>query len=214
MRSGYVRSAALCVLLLCGCSSPTRSAPSRAKTPQTEAGVPPSACTVGVECDAGPESDAATPVATVARGICTATGECEQAIAVRSASHANGPIAYPDPPPVGGDHSPCWGAWGVHDQPLGAEHWVHNLEHGGVVALYHCPAGCAMEVKQLGDWARGRRLALLTEYTALPTRFGVVAWGYRLLSDTLDLRALQAFYDAHVDHAPESIDSPPPSSCP
>lgn len=155
-----------------------------------------------------------TPVSTAGRGICTATGQCEQSLPVLSANHVNGPIAYPDPPPVGGDHNPCWGTWGVHDQPLAAEHWVHNLEHGGVVALYHCPDGCAAEVKQLGDWVRGRRLALLTEYDALPTRFGVVAWGHRLLTDTLDLRAFQAFYDAHVDHGPESIDGPPPSSCP
>ncbi len=133
---------------------------------------------------------------------------------MRSANHVNGAIAYPDPPPAGGDHNPCWGAWGVHDQPLGAEHWVHNLEHGGVVFLYHCEGGCDAEVQQLDTFVSAHRLTVLTEYAALPARFGVVAWGYRLLTDALDLRAFTAFYEAHVDHAPESIDSPPPAGCP
>jgi hypothetical protein len=174
----------------------------------------PSVCELGADCDAGLENDGSLPVITVARGICTATGQCEQSIPVPSHNHVNGPIAYPDPPPAGGDHSPCWGTWGVHDQALGAEHWVHNLEHGGVVFLYRCPDDCAPEVQQLADFVKAHRLTLLTEYDALPTRFGVVSWGHRLLSDALDLRAFEAFYTAHVDQAPESIDSPPPSSCP
>jgi hypothetical protein len=35
-----------------------------------------------------------------------------------------------------------------------------------------------------------------------------------LQSDTLDLSAFEAFYSAHVDQGPESIDTNPPSSCP
>jgi hypothetical protein len=133
---------------------------------------------------------------------------------VSGASHANGPIAYPDPPPVGGSHNPCWGAWGVHDQPLAAEQWVHNLEHGGVVLLYRCPGGCASDVTRLAAFVRAHPRSLLTEYSSLPKRFALVAWGYRLLTDAIDDAAFEAFYASHFDHAPESIDSPPPSSCP
>lgn len=178
------------------------------------------ACAKGEDCDAGTGGNAGTNGNAVStgqpggKGLCTAQGNCEEALPVKSVQHMDGTIIYPDPPPVGGNHNPCWGAWGVHDQPLGVEHWVHNLEHGGVVFLYHCTNGCTSEVAQLADFVRGHRRTLLSQYDAMPKRFAVVAWGYRLQSDALDLSVFEAFYNAHMDHAPESIDSGPPSGCP
>jgi hypothetical protein len=43
-------------------------------------------------------------------------------------------------PPASGDHLPTWGTWGMHESPLARAHYVHNLEHGGVVLLYNCAA--------------------------------------------------------------------------
>jgi hypothetical protein len=146
-----------------------------------------------------------------APAVCAPT---EQTLPVSSpAYHREGTILYPDPPPVGGDHNPCWGTWGVHDMPLAAEHWVHNLEHGGVVYLYHCPDGCADEVAQLTTFVRGRQQALLTAYDALPTRFAVVSWGVRSTSDCFDLASFTRFYSEHVNQGTEQISSDPPASC-
>jgi len=145
--------------------------------------------------------------------ICTATDDCEELVALDPAAHVSGGINYADPPPAGGPHNSCWGEYGVHDTPLADERWVHNLEHGAVVYLYRCPDGCDAEVQDLADLASSRPLALVTEYLDLPTRFGAVAWGVRLLTDAFDQDAFEAFYAAHSDHAPESIGSGPPSSC-
>jgi hypothetical protein len=162
-------------------------------------------CRKAVPCD----SDGGVP-----DGVCTATGECEEKVTLAVAQHVEGDVQYPDPPPAGGPHNGCWGTWGVHETPLTDEKWVHNLEHGGVVLLYNCAEGCAPELKELAAFVQHRQFTLLTAYPEMPTRFAFVAWGYRLLSDTLDRDALLAFFTAHVDNAPESISSGPPAGCP
>jgi hypothetical protein len=145
--------------------------------------------------------------------ICTSAGDCEQHILVASAAHQTGTIDYPIKPPPGGNHNPCWGEWGVHDAPLPAENWVHNLEHGGVVLLYHCPKGCKDEIAELSDFVAAHPRTVLSEYEAMDARFAAIAWEYRLLMDDLDLDAIGEFYVAHFDHGLESLDAPPPSGC-
>jgi hypothetical protein len=132
---------------------------------------------------------------------------------VTSALHVTGPIAYDDKPPVGGPHHACWGSWGVHTEPLAAESWVHNLEHGGIVYLYHCTTECPDELAQLTELANSHQRTILTEYDDLPTRFAAVAWGHRITSDCLDLAAFQRFYDVHYDRGLESIAAGPPTGC-
>jgi hypothetical protein len=132
---------------------------------------------------------------------------------VASANHVPGEIDYPDPPPVGGDHNECWAKWGVYEDELADERWVHNLEHGGVVFLYHCPDGCQNEVDTMTTFVRGRTQALLTPYAALPTRYAVVAWGVRLLTNCFDMPKFRQFYTDRVDDAPESLPDDPPRPC-
>ena len=146
--------------------------------------------------------------------ICTRCGACDETQAAVSTMHTNAPVDYPDPPPSSGTHNPCWGTWGVHDEPLAAERWVHNLEHGGVVFLYNCPDGCADELSSLVSFANARMRTVVTAYYKLPTRFAVVAWEHRLVSECLDEQAFGQFYDAHVNRAPESNNMPPNPSCP
>jgi hypothetical protein len=170
--------------------------------------------------DAGPSQpdagggDAQVRDASADGGICTRCGACETNIRVSTANHRSDPIDYTDPPPVGGEHNPCWTTFGLHTKEVADERWVHNLEHGAVVFLYNCPAGCDAERAQLEQLLEGRKFGLVMPYAALPTRFGVVAWENRLLSDCLDQSAFTSFYEAHVNQAPESSTSGPPSSCP
>ena len=146
--------------------------------------------------------------------LCASCGGCEEVIPVVSAMHTNQVVTYPDPPPTSGPHSPCWGRWGVHDEPLPPERWVHNLEHGAVVFLYNCPDGCDQEVTAIKDLNRHRYRTIITAYANLPTRFGVVSWGHRLLSECLDLDTFNKFYERNFDHAPESNANPPNPTCP
>jgi hypothetical protein len=157
-------------------------------------------------------SEPARPTGTV----CTTCGDCEEDRPVTSASHVLGPIDYPDPPPAGGDHYPCWTTWGVHTDVVPAERWVHNLEHGGVVYLYRDAApgadGGAMSdatVAELTALVQELPRTVLTQYSLLPKAYGVVAWGHRLVSDCMDEKAARDFYAKHFDQAPESIPDDP-----
>ncbi|HEX2678719.1 MAG TPA: DUF3105 domain-containing protein [Polyangiales bacterium] len=179
---------------------------------EPEAGRADAALTDASLADAGRDAD--TDTAPTCAGIATTCGGCEEHLPVTSAQHLVGTIHYPDPPPAGGDHNECWGTWGVHDTPLAAEHWVHNLEHGGVVFLYDCPSGCTAEVAALAKLVNAKPRTILSLYAPMPTRFAVVSWGYRLESDCLDLDAFTAFYLAHVNQAPEDIPDNPPAGCP
>ena len=117
--------------------------------------------------------------------------------------------------PAGGNHNPCWAQWGAHDTPVGDEHWVHNLEHGGVAFLYRCPEGCSDELDDLAsltsDYATGTWLS--TPEPELSRRFAVVAWGFKLETDCFDRAAFDAFYQLHAGHAPEGTPAPPPGQC-
>src|SRR5262245_31414021 len=124
--------------------------------------------------------------------ICTTCGDCEEDQPVESASHLLGTIDYPDPPPAGGDHNPCWTTWGVHTDVVPAERWVHNLEHGGVVYLYREAASDTL-LTFVNELPR----TVLTGYADLPKKFGVVAWGHRLVSDCMDENAARDFYAKH-----------------
>ena len=137
----------------------------------------------------------------------------EQVLAVGGAGHINGPLDYPDKPPVGGNHNPCWAHWGVYERELATERWVHTLEHGGVVFLFRCDGDCSSEVAAMASIVNANPQAILTPYAALPTRFAVVAWGVRITADCFDKARFQRFYDEHVGRGPEQVASNPPSSC-
>jgi hypothetical protein len=176
----------------------------------------------------GCSTDASAPRAGVIRArydggpdgggpICTRCGGCEEDVPVTSAAHVSGNIVYPDPPPAGGPHNPCWATWGVHAEVVRPENWVHNLEHGGIVFLYDCPGDCPEEAADLAALTSAvqglKQFALMTPYPGLPKRFAVVSWGHRLESDCIDVKAALDFYREHANQAPESISANPDVSC-
>lgn len=141
-------------------------------------------------------------------------GGCVQHEEPTTREHVDGDIVYDDPPPMGGNHNACWAEWGVHTEEVGDEHWVHNMEHGGVVFLYNCPDGCDEEVTELTQYVTSvGSLALLTPYSEMPYRFAAVSWGWRLLQDCLDMDTMDVFYTNHVGEGPESSSANPPDGC-
>jgi hypothetical protein len=146
--------------------------------------------------------------------ICNSCDSCSESFVITHRDHVGGDIKYTDPPPVGGNHNPCWTPWGVHETEVPDEKWVHNLEHGGVVYLYNCKDGCDAEVKQLEAIVKSQgNYAVLTPYSLLPKRFAIVAWEHRLVSDCLDLDAYKEFYKEHVGRGPEQERDNPPANC-
>ena len=164
------------------------------------------ACAEGFDCQAGGACTAA----------CTACGgDCryESAnYAVRN--HIGADLLYAGLP-TGGNHHPCWAAWGEHTKPTGDERWVHNMEHGGVVFLYRCPEGCEAEVEQLRNYAATlpQGTWVLAPEPNLSTRFATVAWGFRLQTECFDLEATTSFYDRHQGNGPEATQMAPPAQC-
>lgn len=120
------------------------------------------------------------------------------------------PLDYTDAPPSGGNHDPCWAAWGVHSEAVPARNFVHNLEHGGVVLLHDCDCDVSA-LEGLASTLGGN--VLVTPYPGLGKPFGALAWGHRLLLDCYDASALSAFYADHQNQAPERTAAPPPGSC-
>ena len=55
--------------------------------------------------------------------------------------------------------------------------------------------------------------AVMSPEPMLNHRFTIVAWGYRLETDCLDLAAFEAFYLEHQGHGPEATTMPPPPQC-
>ena len=146
---------------------------------------------------------------TICGGSCTGTS-----FAIGDHHHQSGGISYPDRPPAGGPHDPCWTTWGVHPTEVRDENWVHNLEHGGVVFLYNCPSGCDADVAKLTKLVDALNVwAILTPYSLMSSKFAVVSWGHRVTMDCDDLVGVEKFYEDHVDQAPESGTSNPPEAC-
>ncbi len=137
-------------------------------------------------------------------------------VELQRAVHTEEPIEYDTTPPVGGPHDPCWADWGVYDTELDPRHWIHNLEHGGIVYLYDCPEGCAEDVATLEaiEAAAPAGTVIVTPYTGLEGGgFAAISWGWRQLTGCADQAALQQFYDDHVDQGPESVTANAPDGC-
>jgi hypothetical protein len=122
----------------------------------------------------------------------------------------NTPIKYVLCPPTSGDHFNVSGRGPIRaevyppneEQPPGG--WLHNMEHGYVVALYRCPSGVLGE----GDCISQAELdqlqaffdqapdsinpqcptkVLVARFDSMSTRFALLAWGRALLTDTFAL---------------------------
>ncbi|MGH2364785.1 MAG: DUF3105 domain-containing protein [Chloroflexota bacterium] len=122
------------------------------------------------------------------------------------------PISYSSYPPAFGDHYPTPKAWQAYDSQVPDGYFVHNLEHGGIVILYHCPSGCASTVDQLKNLYNrlpkdqfNEVKLVISPYANETHEITLLAWDYRLELNSLNLSTITAFYHEHVDQGPEHI---------
>jgi Protein of unknown function (DUF3105) len=119
-------------------------------------------------------------------------------------------------PPMGGSHYGVWAAFKEYDQPIAPGFWLHNLEHGGLVILYHCPNGCPQELSLLRSLIARlpeeiplcpgtERRAILAPDSKMEPGFAVLAWEHAYLSNCVDSAAFQTFMLDHFRRAPEDI---------
>jgi hypothetical protein len=120
------------------------------------------------------------------------------------------PIVFGTNPPATGTHYESWAAWNrtYDDPPLDRGYYVHNAEHGGVVYLYNCPAGCHEVVAGLEALVASlpddphceaplRTRTLISADPLLPERVTVAAvtWGFIYTASCFDAASLRTFYD-------------------
>ncbi|MFZ5479514.1 MAG: DUF3105 domain-containing protein [Myxococcota bacterium] len=164
-------------------------------------------------------ADTGAPVA----GEDTASRQCDACEGVcfaddtpaETSAHTEEDVDYPTDPPSSGLHDDCWAPWGVHTEPVPAEAWVHNLEHGGAVFLWSCE-GCEEDLRVLESYVASRPegRALMTPYPSMSWSFAVVSWEHRLLLGCFSFDEIDAFYEAHVGQAPEDVTAAPSDDCP
>jgi hypothetical protein len=127
-------------------------------------------------------------------------------------------IRYGFCPPTSGDHfsAPAGPIRAGFYPPVQEQHpggWVHNLEHGYVVALYRCEDGdCPTQaelnlLQRFVDEAPPSSFApqcgtqvLAARFDAMETRFALVAWARALLMDEFDLDTALTFAEQWIDH--------------
>jgi hypothetical protein len=156
-----------------------------------------------------PSTGAQLPV-----GTCTPV---QRMVASEGADHVaiGSQLSFQSNPPASGAHYPLWGRWGVHKEPLPRGHYVHNLEHGGVVLLYRCDTDCAEIESGLRAVMEGapadpacssaiRTRLVLTADPLLDTKVAAAAWTQIYRADCVDGPSLLEFIRANYDHAPES----------
>jgi hypothetical protein len=144
---------------------------------------------------------------------CGGSGETEgsppegiQAYGNLSRDHVEGPISYPQTPPVGGPHSRTWQTCAFYSEPIADEYAVHSLEHGAVWITYRpdLPADQIDILRQLVD----QTYVLVSPYPNLPAPVVATAWGQQLLLDSATDPRLNQF----VSYFREGPQTPEPGA--
>ncbi|XP_076647825.1 uncharacterized protein LOC143356206 [Halictus rubicundus] len=115
-------------------------------------------------------------------------------------------IEYDDEVPLFGPHRPLWPVYGEY-KFLPKQRWLHSLEHGAIVALYH-PCANPLEVQRLKSLVSGcLRRHVITPYNMLPSErpLALVAWGCRLNMAYTNPEAITTFILKHALRGPEDI---------
>lgn len=114
-----------------------------------------------------------------------------QSFVVTDRDHLAGQIAYPQDPPVGGNHNPVWQECGFYDQPINSENAVHALEHGAVWITYQ-PELDESAVDAIAVFAREQEV-LVSPYPGLDSAVVASTWGNQLRFDSADDPDIEAF---------------------
>jgi len=113
-------------------------------------------------------------------------------------------ITYDHPIPTHGDHRPIWPKFGEY-KFVPPQRWLHNIEHGAVVMLYH-PCAHNYMVDKLRKLVTGCiRKHVITPYTNLPEDkpLALVSWGCRMLMSNVDEEKVTKFIRDKALHGPE-----------
>lgn len=115
-------------------------------------------------------------------------------------------IQYEAAPPLRGNHRPNWARYGEYLY-VPEQRWLHNLEHGAIILLYH-PCVNQAELNRLRSIvANCLYRHVITPYNKLSeTRpLALVSWGSKLEMNFVDVQTAVSFIKTHARIAPEDI---------
>ncbi|EZA55425.1 uncharacterized protein LOC105279169 isoform X2 [Ooceraea biroi] len=115
-------------------------------------------------------------------------------------------IDYNDNVPLYGPHRPLWPVYGEYKY-LPKQRWLHSLEHGAIVMLYH-PCANPLEVKRLRDLVnRCLWRHVITRYSYLDEEqpLALLSWGCKLTMSYVDIKVVKHFIQLHALRGPEQI---------
>ena len=122
------------------------------------------------------------------------------------------PIPYQEFPPTSGPHWPVWAQWGIYTEEVPPEVFVHNLEHGGIVLLYHCASPCPDVLRQIEETMQalpkskyGHVKVVVSPNSRITTRFALLAWTRLDQFDRFDRERVVRFVRAWQDQGPEDV---------
>jgi hypothetical protein len=179
---------------------------------------------VGAACSTGGHTGAPPPPVDAATEQVIDGPQCATTIeqhADEGATHVpcTSTVDYLTEPPSSGNHYSCWAAYQTYSAPIPWGNLVHSLEHGAIVIVYNCPAGCDADVANIQAFIDGlpldadcapslgkNRIILMPDPDPnLGVRFAASSWDWTLRADCLDPGAFRQFFDEHYDHGREVI---------
>lgn len=125
-----------------------------------------------------------------------------QVVSDLSRDHVEGAVAYPQTPPMGGEHSSVWqNCQGVvYTDVIAAENAVHSLEHGAVWITYRSELP-ADQVETLTRAVQGRDYMLMSPVDDLPSPVVLTAWGKQLAVESADDPRVEDFIRVYRQRA-------------
>jgi len=119
------------------------------------------------------------------------------------AGHQEGPLTYPQVPPVGGVHNPVWTQCTFYDRAVPNEMAVHSLEHGAIWITYR-PDLPQDQIDLLAGLARSRKDVLVSRWEeGLPSPLVATGWGRQLKLTTATDPRLGEFVRIYANQGPE-----------
>lgn len=103
-----------------------------------------------------------------------------------------------------GTHRPNWPVYGEYDY-VPVQRWIHTLEHGGIVALYH-PCANKRQLNKLKDLVKSCLFRhVITAYEKLTPEhpIALVAWGKSLEMSYVDPEVVKVFIRMNALQGPE-----------
>lgn len=114
------------------------------------------------------------------------------------------PIEYEERIPTFGTHRPLWPRYGEYEF-VPPQRWLHNSEHGAVIALYH-PCANKQQIDEFRQIVKSCLYRHVITPSDLPSRdrpFALVTWHAKLEFSVLERTVVEDFIRAYSLKGPE-----------